>query len=559
MKFKAVICALNSKYIHSSLAPWYLYTAFKGADIENCECKVIEGTINEKTENIYDRIQSEEPQIVAFSCYIWNIERALTLAEKLKEKGITIALGGPEVSYRQRGILEKYPFVDFVLSGEGEVIFPKLVSAVSQDKEPDIKGVSYRRNGEIIVSDGELIDFESTVSPYCEEYFETLAGRIAYIESSRGCPFSCAFCLSGRCGKVRFLPIERVKREMLLLSSVGAKTIKFVDRTFNCNSKRALEILSFIKEEYGKSIADDVCFHFEIAADILTEELFNVIAELPVGAVQLEVGIQSFNEETLRKINRKTNVDLVESNVKRLLSYGNCHVHIDLIAGLPLEGYDSFVSGFNRSYNIGANMLQLGFLKMLHGSPMSEDKENFPCEYGSVPPYQVVSTPWITEEELEKLHICENEVGRLYNSGRFDRTLAYLREKMPPYELFYGFGEFLISKGEKGSIPLDKYTCLVYEHFSVMRGVDKMRLRDLMLLDRLSTNNSDVIPECLKVADERLKKIKRVLNKSELCRKGAVCSVAVLYSENVAVYCDYSEKRNPVTGQWDIKRIDVNL
>ncbi len=559
MKFKTVICALNSKYIHSSLAPWCLYTAFKSADIENCECKVIEGTINEKTENIYERISDEEPQLVAFSCYIWNIERALTLAEMLKEKGITIALGGPEVSYRQRDILERYPFVDFILSGEGEEIFPEFVSAVSQNKEPDINGVSYRENGDITVSDGEFADFENTVSPYCKEYFDALAGRIAYIESSRGCPFSCAFCLSGRCGKVRFLPVERVKKEMLLLSSMGAKTIKFVDRTFNCNPKRALEILSFIKEEYGRSIPDDVCFHFEIAADILTEELFTLIAELSSGAVQFEVGIQSFNEETLRRINRKTNVDLVESNVKRLLSYGNCHVHIDLIAGLPLEGYESFVSGFNRAYDIGANMLQLGFLKILHGSPMSKDKENYPCEYGCVPPYEVISTPYITEAELNKLRICENEVDRLYNSGRFSRTLAYLKEKMPPYELFCGFGEFLISKGEKGSIPLDKYTCLAYEYFSIVRGVDKMKLRDLMLLDRISTNNSDIIPACLKVADERLKKVKQKLNKTVPVKKGVARSVAILYSENVAVYCDYSEKRNPVTGQWKIKRIDIEL
>ena len=157
-------------------------------------------------------------KLVAFSCYIWNIERALTLAEMLKEKGITIALGGPEVSYRQRDILERYPFVDFILSGEGEEIFPEFVSAVSQNKETYINGVSYRKNGDITVSDGEFADFENTVSPYCKEYFDALAGRIAYIESSRGCPFSCAFCLSGRCGKVRFLPVERVKKEMLLLS-----------------------------------------------------------------------------------------------------------------------------------------------------------------------------------------------------------------------------------------------------------------------------------------------------------------------------------------------------
>ena len=551
MKFKAVICAVNSKYIHSSLAPWCLYTACKNAGLSECDIKVIEGTINEKEEDIYERLMKEKPDFIGFSCYIWNIERVLSLAEKLKENGITIALGGPEVSYRQRDILEKYTFIDMVISGEGEESLPKLIGALSENKDINIKGVSLRKDENVIVSDGEAVDFQSTVSPYCKEYFESLGGRIAYIESSRGCPYSCAFCLSGRCGKVRFLPLERVKSEMLLLCQMGAKTIKFVDRTFNCNPKRAVEILSFIGEEYGKSIPCDVCFHFEIAADILTQELFEVISTLPVGAVQFEIGIQSFNEETLSRINRKTDVDLVEHNVKKILSYGNCHIHIDLIAGLPLEGYDSFVEGFNRAYGIGANMLQLGFLKILYGSPMAEDKEKYPCVYGSVPPYEVISTPWISEEELSRLRVCENELERLYNSGRFSRTLSYVARFIPPYDLFLGFGEFIIDKGEKGSIPLDKYVCLAYEYFSTLRGVDKTLLRDMMILDRISTNNSDVIPSCLKVPDARLKKLKYKVGKR--------CTVAILYSENSAVYCDYDEEKNPITGQWKIKTINDTL
>ena len=555
MKFKAVICALNSKYIHSSLAPWCLYVACKKLLPDKCEIKVVEGTINEKEEDIYERLLEEKADFIGFSCYIWNIGRVLSLGERMKKQGVIVALGGPEVSYRQENVLGNYPFVDFVLSGEGEESLPALIGAVAENRETDIPGVSFRRDGELVISQGEIVDFKETSSPYCKEYSESLKGRIAYIESSRGCPFSCAFCLSGRCGKVRFLPLQRVKNEMLLLSQMGAKTIKFVDRTFNCNPQRAKEIISFIKAEYGKSIPDDVCFHFEIAADILTEELFEVISDLPVGAVQFEVGIQSFNEETLSKINRKTNVDLVEKNVRKLLSFKNCHVHIDLIAGLPLEDYDSFVAGFNRAYNIGADMLQLGFLKILHGSPMGEEREKFPCVYSTEPPYEVISTPWISCDELALLRICENELERLYNSGRFPRTLRYLTEKMPPYDLFLGFGEFIIEKGESSSIPLDKYVCLAYEYFSMVKGVDKIKLRDIMLLDRISTNNSDIIPKCLRVDDERLRKLKRLV----ASEKGKVKSVAILYSENIAVYCDYSESRNPVTGQWEIKKIDINL
>ena len=193
-------------------------------------------------------------------------------------------------------------------------------------------------------------------------------------------------------------------------------------------------------------------------------------------------------------------------------------------------------------------MLQLGFLKILYGSPMAEDKESYPCLYGSVPPYEVISTPWINEAELSWLRICENELERLYNSARFSRTLKYVTRFISPYELFFGFGQWLDSLGERGSIPLDKYVCLAYEYFSLLRGVDKIKLRDLMLLDRISTNNSDIIPSCLKVPDERLKKLRRLAGKHS--------SVAILYSENVAVYCDYDEEKNPVTGQWEIKRID---
>lgn len=554
--FKAVFCTLTSKYIHSSLAPWCLFSACKAEKLA-CKMRVVEGTINENLEDVYRRLIDEKADFIAFSCYIWNIQKTLTLCSMLKKEGITIALGGPEVSYRQREVLENNSFVDYVLSGEGEKTVPALINALIKGEQPDINGVSYREKNQIIISEADSVDFANTASPYCEEYFENLGTKIAYIESSRGCPFSCAFCLSGRCGKVRFLPVERVKKEMILLSQKGARIIKFVDRTFNCNPKRATEILKFICEEYGEKIISGTCFHFEIAADILTEELFNAIEKLPNGAVQFEVGIQSFNSETLKQINRKTNVDLVESNVKRLISFGNCHVHIDLIAGLPLENLNSFISGFNRAYRIGAGMLQLGFLKILYGSPMDENKEDYPCEYSPLPPYEVISTPYISNEELQKLHICENELERLYNSGRFPRTLKYVTEFVLPYNLFFGFGEYLISLGEKGSIPLDKYTCLAFDYLSQIKGVDKVKLRDLMLLDRISTNNSDVLPACLKVKDERLSKLKKKLRENENLKKGAIISVGILYTSNTAVYCDYTAEKDPVTGQWPINRVDI--
>lgn len=541
--FKAVFAAINSKYIHSSLSVWYLLASSKKL-CENAELSVVEGTINEKESAIIERLIAESPDLIAFSSYIWNIRTVLSVAEKIKTENpqIKILLGGPEVSFNQKDILSENLFVDFISSGEGEKSVPQLINALMSEADTDIKGIAYRKGENIIINEGEVLSVDDIPSPYCEEYFASLKNRIAYIESSRGCPFNCAFCLSGKEGKVRLFNLDRVKENMLSLVNHGAKTVKFIDRTFNCNKAHAKEILLFIKENYGKAIPTDVCFHFEIAADIMADELFEIIAELPEGSVQFEIGIQSFNENTLKKINRKTNLKKVTENVKRLLSYGNCHIHIDLIAGLPDEDFESFRSSFNKAYSIGADMLQLGFLKILHGSPMGESRELYPCEYSSEPPYEVTSTPWISEDELKLLHKCENELERLYNSKRFSRTLSYVLSvaDIEPFDLFLRMGDFLSRKGEESSIPLDKYTNLAFEFFSCLDGVDKAVLRDRMLLDRITTNNSDVIPESLKVKDEMLSRMKKHFAKAYPPEKGEKRTVAILYTENKAVLVRYN-------------------
>lgn len=557
--YKIVLCCLNSKYIHSSLAPWCIFTSARKRCNDGIILTVTESTINENEDVILGSLLASDPDAVSFSCYIWNITKVLSVSARLKEilPDVRIILGGPEVSYRQREILEEYSFIDFVVSGEGEVAVPILLNRLYGGADTDIPAVSYRTVKGLHI-DTRSAEIDEEVSPYCEEYFRTLNGRIAYIESSRGCPFNCAFCLSGRLGKVRYIDIERVKHEMVQLSQMGAKTIKFVDRTFNCNKLRAGEILSFIFNEYGKSIPYGTCFHFEIAADLLDDTLFEIISRLPVGAVQFEIGIQSFNKLTLNAINRKTDIEKVIVNVKRLLSNENCHIHIDLIAGLPQEGYESFVDGFNRAYEIGADMLQLGFLKILPGSPMSENTEKYPCEYKKEPPYEVVSTPYITTDELQKLHIAENELDRLYNSGRFSCTLIYVLSlgTVTPYELFYGLGIYLETLNYKGSIPLDKYTDLVFEYFSSFEGVDRNRLRDEMIYDRIATNNSGVIPESLKVTDKNMKKIRNLIKEVDPPEKGVDRTVAILYTKNQAVYCDYKE-RNPITGRYKVKAYNI--
>lgn len=563
-KLKAVFCSINAKYIHSSLSVWYLFTSAKKLCSDNIGLSVIEGTINENEDEIIKRLLDKKPDLIAFSTYIWNIKTVLSVSEKIKTATpkIKILLGGPEVSFNQKQVLSENPFVDFISSGEGEKSVPLLLNALSEEANADIKGISYRKGERIIINEGEVLSIEDIPSPYCEEYFATLGNRIAYIESSRGCPFNCAFCLSGKEGKVRFFDLTEVKENMLSLSNHGAKTVKFVDRSFNCNKNHAREILTFIKENHGGKLPSDVCFHFEIAADILDSELFEIIEKLPKGSVQFEAGIQSFNENTLRRINRKTNLKKVTENIKRLLSFGNCHIHIDLIAGLPEEDFISFRKSFNEAYELHANMLQLGFLKILHGSPMSERRKLYPCEYNREPPYEVIATPWISEAELKTLHKCENELERLYNSGRFSRTLSYVLSKtnMQPFDLFIKMADFLLEKGEKGSIPLDKYTNLAFEFFSSLEGVDRAVLRDKMLLDRITTNNSDVIPEALKIKDENLSRVKKEFAKLYPPKKGEKRTVAILYTENKAVLVRY-ENKNPVSGEYPFTecRIDELL
>lgn len=394
------------------------------------------------------------------------------------------------------------------------------------------------------ISLGAFHTAESSVSPYCEEYLASLAGRIAYIEASRGCPYSCAFCLSGEERTVRFFDLDRVKKEMLLLARSGTKTIKFVDRTFNCKKDRANEILLFIKEHYGREIPRGVCFHFEIAADILDDETLEIISAMPKGSVQFEAGIQSFNEKTLAAVNRKTNLERLCRNIKKLVSFRNCHIHIDLIAGLPFEDMSSLKESFNRAYALSADMLQLGFLKVLRGSCLESEKEKLGLVYNTEPPYEIISTPCLSREELDSLHRFEDAFERLSNSGRFEGTLKYVLEKskLSPFDLFSGFAEFLSKSGFSCS-SLDSFTSAVLEHFSAIDGVDKTALRDKIIFDRLCTNSSGIIPECLKIKDERLKDIRRKLAAVYPPEKSTKRTAAVLYSTNEVVFCDYKQDR----------------
>ena len=516
------IACLNSKYIHASLSPWCLLAGVREFCKTDVTATVCEGTINQNL----DEFIASLPQcdLYGFSCYIWNIEQTLHVCKRIKEKtGAKIVLGGPEAAYRAHDILNRYDFVDFVLSGEGEFNFPKLVDAINgEDDFESVDGLSYRGDDVITIPEKEYT--ATPPNPYCKEFFDSLRDRICYIETSRGCPYRCAFCLSGRCSPLRFFDMDMVKENILLLANSGTKTVKFVDRTFNANYRRANEILAFIKENYGTKIPEGVCFHFEIAGDILREETLAILKEMPYRSVQLEIGMQSFNEETLKTINRKTDTKKLIKNIKKLLEFGNMHIHIDLIAGLTGEDINSFKNSFNIGYNLHAHMLQMGFLKLLYGSDMRENSEKYPCKFSDTPPYEVTSTPWLTESEITALKNCEDALERLYNSGRFLLSLDYLTNQIgiEPFDLFYDFGNKF--SGNKTSLSL--YAQRFFEYFK-----DKCNpeiLREKIVCDLLCCGGEKHIPDCLKIKDPLYKKVKQELSGT----LGNNFNFAILYSEN---------------------------
>ncbi len=340
------------------------------------------------------------------------------------------------------------------------------------------------------------------------------------------------------------LILKEQKKEILALANSGSTTIKFVDRTFNANKKRSGDIINFIKENYGNNIPKGVCFHFEIAGDILDNESIALLGSLPKGLVQLEIGMQSFNEKTLEAINRKTDCKKLIENILKLTAFNNMHIHIDLIAGLPFEGLESFRESFNIAYSLKAQMLQLGFLKVLYGTPMADFPDKYPANYSKNAPYEVTSTTWLSPNDIELLKAIEDSNERLYNSGRFKKTLDYAIEAsgLSPFDFMLYIGKQLYPCH---GISLDDYTDKLMLCLKNLKSIDPFMLRDNMLIDRISTNPSGKIPKSLMVADKRLKKVKLMLEQDVLTAKKPNIKrfVGLLYSTNKAVYVDYDNNK----------------
>lgn len=530
---KVVLLALSSRYIHLSPAPYYLAAELCGYDV----C-VLDHSVNEKKEAVLDDIVSHAPDVLGLSVYIWNISYLKDLLPEIHHAlpACRIVLGGPEVSHAQKETLLRFPFIDAVLSGEGEIPFRLLCDAIAEGKDFDsVPACSYiQKDGSIKISD-PFVGEGTPKSPLSAGYGEALKGRIAYIEASRGCPFRCAFCLSGRCGGVRLFDLEQIKADILALAA-KSKTVKFIDRTFNADRRRAKELFSFILSHYGKEIPHGTRFHFEIAGELLDEETFSLLKSAPRGAFQMEIGVQSLREETLRAIHRPANLACLKENIARLLSSGNIHVHIDLIAGLTGEDFSAFQESFNGAYRLSPHVLQCGFLKLLHGAPMRENPEEYPCEYESEPPYEVKSTPWLSHEELSLIHTAEEALDRLYNSRRYTRTLALF--KGSPFSLFLSLGERLRAMPQ--GAPLGEEMILVYE-FLKEKGIEEEALRDAMLLDFIATNSSRLTPAPLRREDARIKGVRRALSLLYPEKKGVRRALCLL-SGNRCAFVDYTEK-----------------
>lgn len=441
---KILLAACNAKYIHSNLAVYNL-KAYSSDYDEHVILR--EYTINQPKDEILKDIYSSGADVVCFSCYIWNISFVRELIRDLVKILPKTAFwaGGPEVSYDAEKFLTEMPEMTGVMVGEGEKTFHDLLEFYIDGKDSleEISGIAYR-TGDKIIHNGwrELMDLSAI--PFVYEHLEKFENRIIYYESSRGCPFSCSYCLSSIDKKLRFRDLELVKKELQFFLDHRVPQVKFVDRTFNCKHEHAMTIWKYILE-HDNGVTN---FHFEISADLLREEEMELMSQMRPGLIQLEIGVQSTNPETIRAIHRHMDLKKLEHCVNRVHSFRNIHQHLDLIAGLPYEDYDTFHQSFNDVYQMKPDQLQLGFLKVLKGSLMQKEAEGYGIVYKEKEPYEVLSTNWLTYGEVLKLKMVESMVEVYYNSGQFWHTLEYLVPLEKDAFTFYEkLGSFYEKKG----------------------------------------------------------------------------------------------------------------
>ena len=535
---KILLVACNAKFIHSNPALYDLYS-YAGPFREQLVLK--EFTINQTEDEVLREIYREEPSVVCFSCYIWNIDFIRKLAGNLKKilPGTAIWAGGPEVSYEAERVLDENPFLTGVMRGEGEKTFRSLCGCYLSGSPglSEIRGLTYRDKGRILTTpDREVMDLSELVFPYSDP--EIFANRIIYYESSRGCPFRCSYCLSSVDKRLRFRDISLVEKELQFFLDRKVPQVKFVDRTFNCSHAHCKAIWSYLLR-HDNQVTN---FHFEIAADLLDEEELDLLKRMRPGYVQLEIGVQSTNPRTLEEIQRKMDFRRLSEVVTRIRSYGSIHQHLDLIAGLPWEDMESFKASFEEVYRLRPDQLQLGFLKVLPGSPMAERAREYDLVFKSNPPYEVLSTRWLSYKEILELKTVENMVEIYYNSGQFQNGIAFLEKHFgTAYEMFLALGMYYGRKGYEqiSHSRMKRYEILM--EFFKEEGLWGEEAKECLLVDLYLREKLKKRPSFAPVSPEEEKRL-RMLKKE----KGLPASVHLeCMSRGRILAFDY-ENRDPL-------------
>ncbi len=450
---KILLTAINAKYIHSNLA---VYSLKASAGVYKDMVEIAEFTINNQADYVLKEIYKRKPDVLMFSCYIWNLSMIETVMIEFHKlcPNVPIWVGGPEVSFEVEDFLKKHPEVTGVMMGEGEETFCELCGYYSklmdEDALKNVLGIAYRQE----IGDDETIQINPwrpilnmSNMPFSYDKMEDFSNRIIYYESSRGCPFSCSYCLSSVDKKLRFRDLALVKEELQFFIDQKVPQIKFVDRTFNCHHEHAMEIWKYI-HEHDNGITN---FHFEISADLINEEELALMEQMRPGLIQLEIGVQSTNEITIKEIKRTMKLERLKEIVERIKSFGNIHQHLDLIAGLPFEDYDTFRKSFDDIYALQPNQLQMGFLKVLKGSYMFEHAKEYEILYHDNPPYEVLSTKWLSYEDVLRMKRVEEMLEVYYNSGQFEITMKVLGTHFDSaFDMFQRLGDFYEVNGYFG-------------------------------------------------------------------------------------------------------------
>ena len=550
---KILLAACNAKYIHSNLAVYDLQ-AYAAEYADHIVLK--EYTINQQKDDIMRDIYLEHPDVVCVSCYIWNVSFVKELMADLTKilPDADFWAGGPEVSYDAEKFLTENPEFKGVMVGEGEETFRELAGYYVEKNPQDLKdmtGICYK-DGEKIIHNGwrQIMDLSSI--PFIYKDLSDFKNRIIYYESSRGCPFSCSYCLSSIDKKLRFRDTEMVKKELQFFIDNKVPQVKFVDRTFNCKHDHAMAIWKYINE-HDNGVTN---FHFEISADLLREEELQEMSTMRPGLIQLEIGVQSTNPDTIKAIHRTMDFEKLKGIVDRIHSFGNIHQHLDLIAGLPYEDYDSFRHSFNDVYALKPQQLQLGFLKVLKGSHMMEMCQEYGIVYKTREPYEVLSTKWLDYDHVLKLKTVENMVEVYYNSGQFQNTLEYLEGFFPDaFSIYERLGNFYMEKGygDVSHTRMRRYEILL-EFLEDVSEISMDQVKDQMVYDLYLRENLKSRPGFARDQKPFERQIWDFRKREKVAKNAHV----EVFADGTVLLFDYAD-RNPLTNNANVTDVTKDV